>query len=139
MSSIFISYSRKDIDFARQIVDALSENDLDTWIDWQSIPKGEDWKQEIDRGIEGAETFIFLMSPDSAKSEICNLEIAHALNNNKRIIPIVIRDTNPQDFHFEIRKKKYPEGTGFSAEIKLTNSTLQSKIRSKPSTQTLSR
>jgi len=106
MSSIFISYSRKDIEFARRVVDALAENDLDTWIDWQSIPKGEDWKQEIDRGIEAAETFIFLMSPDSAKSEICNLEIAHALENNKRIIPIVIRDINLQDFHSEISGKE---------------------------------
>jgi len=101
MTSIFISYSRKDIEFARQVVDALAEQDFDTWIDWQSIPKGEDWKQEIDRGIEQAETFIFLMSPDSAKSKICNLEVAHALENNKRIIPIVIRDTNPKDFHSE--------------------------------------
>lgn len=101
MTSIFISYSRKDIEFARQVVDALAEQDLDTWIDWQSIPKGEDWKEEIDRGIEQAETFIFLMSPDSAKSAICNLEVAHALKNNKRVIPIVIRDTNPKDFHSE--------------------------------------
>lgn len=101
MTSIFISYSRKDIEFARQVVNALAEHDLDTWIDWQSIPKGEDWKKEIDRGIELAETFIFLMSPDSAQSEICNLEVAHALKNNKRVIPIVIRDTNPKDFYSE--------------------------------------
>ena len=106
MSSIFISYSRKDIDFARKVVEALAENDLDTWIDWQSIPKGEDWKQEIDRGIEEAETFIFLMSPDSAQSEICNLEIAHATGNNKRIIPIVIRDTNPKDFYDKVSQKE---------------------------------
>ena len=106
MSNIFISYSRQDIDFARKVVEALAENDLDTWIDWQSIPKGEDWKQEIDRGIEEAETFIFLMSPDSAKSEICNLEIAHALENNKRIIPVVIRDTNPKDFHHKDSEKE---------------------------------
>ena len=30
MSHIFISYSRKDLDFAQKIVDALVENDLDT-------------------------------------------------------------------------------------------------------------
>jgi hypothetical protein len=47
MSHIFISYSRKDIDFAQKIVDALSANNLDTWIDWKSIPKGEDWVQDI--------------------------------------------------------------------------------------------
>jgi len=41
MSHIFISYSRKDLHFAQKIVDALAANDLDTWIDWKSIPKGE--------------------------------------------------------------------------------------------------
>ena len=34
---IFISYSRKDLDFAQKIVNALAANDLDTWIDWKSI------------------------------------------------------------------------------------------------------
>ena len=68
MSSIFISYSRKDIEFARKIVDALAENNLDTWIDWHSIPKGEDWEQEIYRGIEGAEAF--LLSDKSRFSSI---------------------------------------------------------------------
>lgn len=106
MSSIFISYSRNDIELARKVVEALAGNDLDTWIDWQSIPKGEDWKNEIDRGIEEAEIFIFLMSPDSAKSEICNLEIAHAVINNKRIIPIVIRDTNIKEFVSEVSGKE---------------------------------
>ena len=48
MSHIFISYSRKDLDLAQKIVDALATNDLDTWIDWKSIPKGEDWEQAID-------------------------------------------------------------------------------------------
>jgi hypothetical protein len=44
MSHIFISYSRKDLTFAQKIVDALAAKDLDTWIDWKSIPKGEDWE-----------------------------------------------------------------------------------------------
>ncbi len=58
MSHIFISYSRRDIDFARKIVTALADNDLDTWIDWKSIPKGEDWEQEIYRGIEEADALL---------------------------------------------------------------------------------
>jgi hypothetical protein len=60
MSHIFIFYSRKDLDFAQKIVDALATNDLDTWIDWKSIPKGEDWEQEIYHGIEGEDAFQFL-------------------------------------------------------------------------------
>ena len=90
MSHIFISYSRRDLDFASKIVQALADNQLDTWIDWKSIPKGEDWEQEICRGIEEADAFLFLISPDSVASEPCNKEIAHAVKNGKRILPIFI-------------------------------------------------
>lgn len=75
MSHIFISYSRRDIDFAQKFVDALAANALDTWIDWKSIPKGEDCEQEIYHGIEEADAFLFLISPDSVASEKCNKEI----------------------------------------------------------------
>ena len=103
MSHIFISYSRKDIDFAAKIVHALSEGDpenkLDTWIDWKSIPKGEDWEQEIYRGIEEADAFLFLISPDSVTSEMCNKEIAHAVKNGKRILPIFIADVDDRGIY----------------------------------------
>jgi formylglycine-generating enzyme required for sulfatase activity len=92
MSHIFISYSREDKEFASKIVQALAENDLETWIDWQNIPPAEEWLEEIYRGIEAAEAFLFLISPDSLSSEICNKELEHAVENGKRIIPIIIRD-----------------------------------------------
>ena len=107
MSHIFISYSRKDIDFAQKIVTALADNNLDTWVDWKSIPKGEDWEQEIYRGIEEADAFLFLISPDSVASEMCNKEIAHAVKNGKRILPIVVRNADPEIIHPEISKRNW--------------------------------
>ena len=92
MSHILISYSRKDSDFAGKIVQALAENNLDTWIDWEAIPKGEDWWQHIQSGIEEADAFLFLISPDSISSKVCGEELDHAVANGKRIIPIIIRD-----------------------------------------------
>jgi hypothetical protein len=79
MSHIFISYSRKDLAFAQKIVEALAANDLDTWIDWKSIPKGEDWEQEIYCGIEDADIFLFLISPNSVASEVCNKKINQSM------------------------------------------------------------
>ncbi|RPH73440.1 TIR domain-containing protein, partial [bacterium] len=107
MSHIFISYSRKDVQRAGKIVAALAENKLDTWIDWKSIAKGERWEQEIYRGIEEADAFLFLISPDSVISDMCNKEIEHALANNKRMLPVVIRDTELQDIHPEISKRNW--------------------------------
>jgi len=107
MSHIFISYSRKDINSAQRIVDALAADNLDIWIDWKSIPKGEDWEQEIYQGIEEADAFLFLISPDSVTSEMCNKEIAHAVKNGKRILPIVIRDADLKYIDREIRKRNW--------------------------------
>jgi len=93
MSHTFISYAREDINTAEQIVKALAENDLNTWVDWKSIPKAEDWREGIFRGIEEADSFLFLISIDSVTSQVCNEEIDHALKNGKRIIPILIGNT----------------------------------------------
>jgi WD40 repeat protein len=92
MSDVFISYSRKDIAFARLLHGALKDNGLETWIDWQDIPPSADWLAEVYEAIEGSDSFIFIISPTSVDSEICSLEIAHAAKNNKRLIPIVIGD-----------------------------------------------
>lgn len=93
MSHTFISYAREDINIAERIFQALAENDLNTWVDWKNIPKAEDWKEEIFRGIEESDSFLFLITTDSVTSQVCNEEIDHALKNGKRIIPILIGNT----------------------------------------------
>lgn len=107
MSHIFLSYSRRDLIFAQKIVGALSLKNLDIWIDQEDIPKGEDWWRRIQKGIEDADAFLFLISPDSIKSAVCNNEINHAIENSKRILPILIRDVNPQDTHSEISRRNW--------------------------------
>ena len=52
MTSLFISYSRKDIEFARKLTESLAGQDLDFWIDWEGIPPSVDWWKEIEKGIE---------------------------------------------------------------------------------------
>ena len=107
MSHIFISYSRKDIDFVRKLVEAFEAHGNDVWIDLDDLPKGEDWEQEIYRNIDEAEAFLFMLSPDSVASEMCNKEIAHAVTNGKRILPIVIRDTKEKSIPEAIRKANW--------------------------------
>ncbi|HSG45954.1 MAG TPA: TIR domain-containing protein [Anaerolineales bacterium] len=100
MAKVFISYSRKDIDFAKRLTGELQKSDLDFWIDWEGIPPTVDWWKEIEKGIEEANIFLFLISPDSASSKVCRQEIEVAVKNGKRIIPIVVReidwDNTPQ-------------------------------------------
>src|SRR5512144_1087815 len=92
MAKVFVSYSRKDIEFAKRLTSELQKSDLDFWIDWEGIPPTVDWWNEIEKGIEEADAFLFLISPDSAKSKVCEREIEAAAKNGKRLIPVVVRD-----------------------------------------------
>ncbi|MEI7845038.1 MAG: TIR domain-containing protein [Chloroflexota bacterium] len=96
MSDVFISYSRKDIAFARLIHASLQQNKIDTWIDWERIPIGEHWWREICLAIENANVFMFIISNNSIGSPICKDEIDLALKNHKRIIPIIVDDLGPE-------------------------------------------
>ena len=78
MAKIFVSYSRKDSVAARKFIKALKDMGQDVWVDWEDIPPATDWLQQIFRGIEASDAFIFLVSPDSAASEVCKQEVMHA-------------------------------------------------------------
>jgi len=96
MSDVFISYSRKDIAFARLIREALQQSQIDTWIDWERIPIGERWWQEICEAIQNANVFMLIISQNSIGSKVCKEEIDQAMQNHKRIIPIVVDDLKPE-------------------------------------------
>lgn len=89
MPDLFISYSRRDKDFIQKLHGALSAAGYDIWVDWEDIPPTTEWKKEIERGVESANTFIFSISPSSVQSKACREEIDLAVASNKRLVPIV--------------------------------------------------
>ncbi len=92
MTDLFISYSRKDQQFVRKLHAIIEEGGRDAWVDWENIPLTAEWLQEIYEGIEASNAFIYVISPDSVRSEVCSLELAHALAHNKRLIPLLRRE-----------------------------------------------
>ena len=92
MADVFISYSRKDKEFVRRLHDALHKLNRDVWVDWEDIPRGVDWLDQIYDGIAQANSFVVVVSPDSLISEICVQETAHAIQHHKRIVPLIRRD-----------------------------------------------
>ena len=99
MADVFISYSRKDIEFAQRIHHELEARDREPWVDWQDIPPTSEWVDEVYAVIQATDTFLFVISPDSVVSEICALEIEHAVKHNKRLVPVVLRDVEDDQVH----------------------------------------
>jgi WD40 repeat protein len=101
-ATTFISYSRKDKRFARKLKDALESMEVDVWVDWEDIPHGADWRDEIRKSIQASDSFVFILSPDSLKSKVCTEELEIAVELNKKIIPVLYRE-------IETRKKIHPK------------------------------
>ena len=55
MADVFISYSRKDIEFAQRVHHELEARDRQPWADWQDIPPTAEWLDEVYAGIQAAE------------------------------------------------------------------------------------
>jgi WD40 repeat protein len=89
---VFISYSRRDSPFVRRLFEMLEARHVGAWVDWEGIPPSAEWWGEIQSAIQGAEAFIFVMSPDSLTSAVCQDELDHAVRHNKRLIPVLYRD-----------------------------------------------
>jgi hypothetical protein len=89
MARIFVSYNRKSTNFCKHLTDELQKRDLDFWVDWEGIPPTVDWMKEIEKGIEEADTFLAIVTPDWIASKVCIDELAIAVKNGKRLIPVV--------------------------------------------------
>lgn len=94
---IFISYSRRDKEFVRRLVDALKDAGREVWVDWDDIPPSADWMQEIYAGIEDSIAFVSIISPDAITSPIIREELEHALEMNKRLVPVLYRDVSNEE------------------------------------------
>jgi TPR repeat protein len=86
---VFISYSRDDLGFADQLDAALDLCGFACTLDREGISGGEDWKRRLGGLILDADTVIFVLSPSSARSDVCGWEVQEALRLGKRILPVL--------------------------------------------------
>jgi len=105
MNEIFISYSRRDIEFVRRFIKGLNDAGYGSdkiWVDWEDIPPSSQWEDEIRKGIETANSIIFILSPEWAKSNECAKELKVAVEYNKRLFPIVWQNVDPNTIQKEL-------------------------------------
>jgi TIR domain len=105
--NVFISYSRDDLGFADQLEEALKITGFSTALDRHGISGGEDWQARLGALIRDADTVAFVLSPASAKSEICAWEVAEAVRLNKRILPVLPRSLNGQSAPKQLSQFNY--------------------------------
>ena len=91
MADVFVSYSRHDGDFVSRLAEALGERGKEAWVDVEGIRDAEVFPAVLRAAIEESDGFVFVVSPDSVASSYCEQEVEHALELNKRIVPLLLR------------------------------------------------
>lgn len=85
----FISYGRKNSrGLAASMQEYLGKQGLHVWYDDGLVPMEMRHLDKVNRLIEKAHNFIFILSPHSIRSEYCLREVEYALRLGKRIIPV---------------------------------------------------
>jgi WD40 repeat protein len=103
-SDVFVSYRRKDVEFTKQLVEALQAAGKECWIDWEDIPPGSvGFSDDIKRGLEGADAFIAVLTPDYLESPYCvDMELKYAVELKKKLIPVVLKKFDGYDIPADI-------------------------------------
>jgi hypothetical protein len=130
-AKVFISYSRKDMEFADRLEAALKARGFEPLIDRTEIYAFEDWWKRIEGLIGRADTVVFVLSPDAVASEVALKEVAHAASLNKRFAPIVCRDTDDGAVPEALRRLNFiffDEPTRFEASADQLAEALQTDI-----------
>src|ERR1019366_418797 len=100
----FFSYSRADSEFTRKLATDLRNAGADLWIDQLDIQPGTRWDQEIEKALKEAETVLVVLSPNAVASNNIMDEISYALENNKRVIPVIIKKC---EIPFRLKRLQY--------------------------------
>ena len=89
---LFISYSHRDTEQVYPILDELHDRKFRIWYD-ESCETGNDFRAELRDRIERCEAVILFVSKSSMSSPFCGMEIIVARENQKRIYPVYVDES----------------------------------------------
>ncbi len=104
---IFISYTRRDADWARDFARALKDRGVRVWLDQFQVALGESLSEAVEAGLRESDVFVALLDPEHPFNPNLYFEIGAAFGMGKRIVPIVPRELEAASLPFEIRSRQY--------------------------------
>jgi len=111
---IFLSYSRVDTKFAKQVARDLRAQGFEVWMDQSHISGGKHWDKTIEEALSNASSVILIISKSSVESENVKDEVSFAKNRNLQIIPILYQDAETplgwSRLHWIDMHKDYAQG-----------------------------
>jgi WD40 repeat protein len=100
-AAVFLSYSRTDASFLARLSAALEMRGYTPIYDRSErlhhdpdllLTAQDEWWGALKAMIAASDVMVFVVTPDSARSPVCDDEIAHAKSLGKRVVAILRRD-----------------------------------------------
>jgi len=125
---IFISYSRKDADLAKDLFSELARRKHDPFLDTINLTGGDDWRNTLRKEISCSDLMVVIVTPHSNESDYVYEEIYEAERHFKRIVPLQLEETTPLPIHLRGRWNAIKASNISEAVLKIENA-----IRNLPS------
>ena len=94
---VFFSYAQSDRKKAEELASRLKKSGHDVWDPAEAMLPGENWALRIGQALQDCNAMVFLLSPDSVKSEWARKELEYALGSEQyrgRLIPVEVKRTS---------------------------------------------
>lgn len=124
----FVSYSRKDKEFALEFAGELKSAGYSVWLDQLDIPAGARWDDEVEKALHEYEIFLIILTPASVSSENVKDEIGYAIDHGKHIMPVLLEECV---IPLRLRRFQYVDFTKmeFNEGIKRAKQLLESLLK----------
>ncbi len=109
----FISYSRRDSEFALELANELRAAGFAIWFDQLDIQPGSRWDDEIEKALTQCSIFMVILTPSSTASNNVKDEISYAIDSDKLIMPVLLKNAVVP---LRLRRFQYVDFTGKSCE-----------------------
>lgn len=89
--SVFISYSRSDLNTVRPLAAELRRLGIRTWVDLEDLRPGERWKSAIEKALVSSTAMVFCVSPLTLESAWTSIELKAAIHRKIPVIPVMLQ------------------------------------------------
>ena len=137
-TSYFFSYSRSDSEFVKRLATDLKNNGINVWLDQLDIPPGARWDAAIEQALNSAEGILIVLSNTSVASENVMDEVAYAIDQNKKVIPLLIHNCNVPYRLARLQRIDFTGNYNTALQELLTTLAMDEKIPATPNNKSTS-
>lgn len=102
-NNVFICHTWDTKSLAEELTKALGKQGIEAWADFKNLRPGHRWQEELERAIDSAAYFVFLLTPESRSTPWQEAEWGAALartwvDDEKKLLPVVFGKSDSPPF-----------------------------------------